>query len=132
MMGTKTWERNASGMIAHARKRREDTCSRVDAAISRMLHDDKVINFNTVATEAGVTKAYLYNHPPLRERIEALREQGHARAVRERVVRPQSKTDASKDLLILAKEYRIRGLEDEVRRLKQELHAALGQLYERI
>lgn len=132
MMSTKTWERNASGMIAHARKRREDACRRVDAAISGMIRDGKAMNFNTVAAEAGVTTAYLYSQPPLRERIEALREQGHVRAARERIVRPQGKTDASKDLVILAKERRIKELENEVRRLKQDVHTALGQLYERI
>jgi len=51
--------------------------------------------------------------------------------VRERLTRPTSKTDASKDLLLLAKERRIKALEDEVRRLKKDLQVALGQLYER-
>ena len=44
-------------------------------------------------------------------RIESLRQQEREQRVRERIVRPTSKTDAGKDLVILAKERRIKELE---------------------
>jgi hypothetical protein len=49
---------------------------------------------------------------------------------RERVVRPTGKTDACKDLMILAKERRIKELEEENRWLKKELQTALGKAYD--
>ncbi|HEY4432473.1 MAG TPA: hypothetical protein VGN87_15695 [Paenibacillus sp.] len=33
------------------------------------------MNFNSVSTELGVSKAYLYNHSEIHERIETLRKQ---------------------------------------------------------
>ncbi len=47
-----------------------------------------------------------------------------------RTMRPQVKTDASKDLVIRAKERRIKELEAQVQTLKRDLQVALGKLYE--
>jgi hypothetical protein len=126
------WERNTSGLAAHAQRRKELTLQRVDAAITKLLHENVPVNFNTVSKEAGVTKQYLYANEQVRGRIEALRDQQRERMVRERVARPHGKTDASKDIVILAKDRRIKQLEEEVRRLKKELQVAWGKLYERI
>jgi len=82
--------------------------------------------------EAGVTKQYLYANEQIRGRIEALRDQQQQQVVRQRAARPHGKTDASKDIVILAKDRRIKELEEEVRRLKKELQGALGKLYERV
>ena len=51
------------------------TYQKVDEAIKRLIRANESINFNSVANEAGVAKATLYNHPELRERIETLRQQ---------------------------------------------------------
>jgi hypothetical protein len=74
----------------------------------------------------------LYSQPRLRGRVEALRQQETEKVVRERVVRAAGKTDASKDLVILAKERRIKELEEENRRLKKDLQVALGKAYDRL
>lgn len=132
-MSEKTWERNTSGMIAYAHRRKEEKHQRVDEVITRLLRERQAINFNTVARTAGVSKAYLYGQPDLRTRIEALRQQELEQAVRERVDHPPSgKTDASKDLVILAKDRRIKELEAENRQLKKQLQVALGKAYDRI
>jgi len=68
----------------------------------------------------------------LRDRIGTLRQQELEQRVRERVARPTGKTDASKDLVILAKERRIKELEEENRKLKQQLKSALGKAYDRL
>lgn len=52
--------------------------------------------------------------------------------VRERVARPAGKTDASKDLVILAKERRIKELEEENRKLKKDLQVSLGKAYDQL
>jgi len=131
-MSMKTWSRDTSGLTAHAKRRSEEKRKRVDEAITRLLQEQQAINFNSVAKAADVSKAYLYGQPLLRERIEALRQQEMKQTVRERVVRAAGKTDASKDLVILAKERRIKELEEENRRLKKDLQVALGKAYDRL
>jgi Family of unknown function (DUF6262) len=132
MSKQKTWFRNTSGLAAHAKQRSEEKQKRVDEAITRLLQEQQAINFNSVAKAAGVSKAYLYSQPRLRGRVEALRQQETEKVVRERVVRTAGKTDASKDLVILAKERRIKELEEENRRLKKDLQVALGKAYDRL
>ena len=131
-MSEKTWERNTAGLVAHAHQRKEEKRKRVDDAITCLLREHKAINFNTVAKEAGVSKAYLYTQPLFRDRIEALRQQQQEQQIREKVTRPTGKTDAGKDLVILAKERRIKELEEENRKLKQQLKGVLGKAYERL
>jgi len=126
------WERNTAGLIAHARRRKEHALERVDAAITALLREGAPVNFNSVSKEADVTKQYLYANAQVRSRIEALRDQHRERAMRERRARSPGKTDASKDLVILAKDRRIKELEEEVRRLRKDVQAALGKLYDRI
>ena len=128
----KAWERNTAGLVAHAHQRKEEKRKRVDDAITRLLREHQAINFNTVAKEAEVSKAYLYTQPLFRDRIEALRQQQQEQRIREKVTRPIGKTDAAKDLVILAKERRIKELEEENRKLKQQLKAALGVAYDQL
>ncbi len=131
-MNEKTWERNTTGLVAHAHQRMEEKRKRVDEAITRLLRDQQTVNFNAVAKAAGVSKTYLYSQPQFRDRIEALRQQEREQMVRERVARPIGKTTAAKDLVILAKERRIRELEEENRKLKHQLNAVLGKAYDRL
>jgi Family of unknown function (DUF6262) len=131
-MSKKTWTRDTSGLAAHAKQRSEEKRKRVDETIDRFLREQLTINFNSVAQAAGVSKAYLYSQPELRERIEALRQQQMEHVVRDRIARPVGKTDASKDLVILAKERRIRELEAENQQLKKQLQVALGKAYDRL
>jgi hypothetical protein len=131
-MSEKTWERNTAGLVAHAHQRKEEKHKRVEEAITRLLRGHQMVNFNSVAKEADVSKAYLYSQPQFRDRIEALRQQEREQTVRERLARPIGKTDAGKDLVILAKERRIKELEEENRKLKQQLKSALGKAYDRL
>ena len=131
-MSEKTWERNIAGLVAHAQQRKEEKRKRVEEAITRLLREHQAVNFNTVAKAADVSKAYLYTQPIFRDRIEALRQQEREQRVRERIARPTGKTDAGKDLVILAKERRIKELEAENRRLKKELQVALGKAYDKL
>jgi hypothetical protein len=45
---------------------------------------------------------------------------------------PQIRTDKTKDVLLAAKDRRIKALEAENRKLKEELKTAFGKLYERV
>jgi hypothetical protein len=132
-MSEKTWKRNTSGMVAHAHRRKEEKRQWVDQAITRLLREQQAVNFNSVAKAAGVSKAYLYSQPDLRDQIEVLRQQEMEHAVRERAAHSiAGKTGASKDLVILAKDRRIKELETENRKLQQQLKVALGKAYDRL
>ena len=131
-MSKKTWARDTSGLAAHAKQRSEEKRKRVDEAIERLLREQQAINFNVVAQAAGVSKAYLYSQSSLRERIEALRQQQLEHVVRERTARPIGKTDGSRDLVILAKERRIKELEAENQKLQRQLKTALAKAYDQL
>ena len=131
-MSEKTWKRNTAGLIANVNLRKEEKRRRVEEAITRLLREHQAINFNSVAKAAGVSKTYLYTQTLFRDRIEALRQKEREQMVRERVAHSTGKTDAAKDLVILAKERRIKELEEENRKLKQQLNGALGKAYDRL
>lgn len=131
-MAEKTWERNTAGLVAHAKRRKEHKHKGVEDAITSLLREQQPINFNTVAKAARVSKAYLYGQQDLRERIEALRQQAVQQMVHERVRSSAGKTDASRDLVILAKDRRIKALEAEIRQLKKERQQALGKAYDQL
>jgi intracellular sulfur oxidation DsrE/DsrF family protein len=131
-MSEKTWKRNTTGIAAHAQARREHKRKGVEDAIAALLREQKPVNFHIVAKMACVSKAYLYSQPDLRERIEALRQQGVEQMARERAAHSPGKTDASRDLVILAKDRRIKALEEENRQLKKQLQTALGRAYDQL
>lgn len=132
-MSEKTWERNISGMVAHAHRRKEEKQEMVGKTITRLLRERQAVNFNSVAKAAGVSKTYLYSRSDIRERIEALRQQELEQAAREYPSPPVTgKTDRSRDLVILAKDRRIKELEAENRKLSQQLKVALGKAYDQL
>jgi len=126
---------NINGLLAHAQRKAEETQKRVHQAIDRLLREQQTVNFNTVAKTANVTKSYLYAHQDVRERIEALRtQQGQERIEQQWAERQQRqiRTDRTKDVLLAAKDRRIKVLEEENRKLKEELKVAYGKLYEKV
>ena len=123
-------QRNTSGLAAYAKQRAEQKLQKVDHAITTLIRENKPVNFNTVARVAGVTKAYLYNHSQLRERIETLRTTQANHSTSQRTA--STRTNESRDVLLVAKDRRIKELEAENRKLKEDLKGAYGKLYERV
>lgn len=126
---------NTQGLLAHAQRKSEEALLRVHQAIDQLLREQQTVNFNTVAKTAKVTKSYLYAHQDVRERIEALRTKlGQERIEQRRETRKlhQARTDKTKDVLLAAKDRRIKALEAENRKLKEELKVAYGKLYEQV
>lgn len=110
---------NTEGLKAHAREKKDATFKKVDIALQKLIKEKGRINFNSISMESGVSKAYLYNHSDVRERIETLRKQQEGLPSPKQVKREM--TNASKDVLIAAKNKRIKALEEENKRLKSEL-----------
>jgi hypothetical protein len=126
MLGTH--ERNTDGLVNHARSKSRKTAEKVDTAIRRLIKDNEKINFNSVSEESGVSKAYLYTHPEIRERIDALRQQQNGLPSPKQIKREM--TDANKDVIIAAKNKRLRELVGENKILKEEVQKLRGKLYE--
>jgi hypothetical protein len=131
-MSERIWERNTIGITAHAQKRKEQKRKGVEDTIIALIREQKPINFHTVAKTAMVSKAYLYSQQDIREQIEALRQQSMEQMVRERATHSPGKTDASRDLVILAKDRRIKELEAENQKLQQQLKVALAKAYDQL
>ena len=66
-------ESQVSALKKQNSQRKQDTAERVNKAIDKLKRKNATINFETVAKEAGVSRATLYNNPKLKERIMGLR-----------------------------------------------------------
>ena len=119
--------RNTSGLIEYSKKKQQNVVQKVDEAIQQLIKVKGKINFNSVAEEAGVSKPYLYKHVEIRERIDTLRKQQEGLPSLRQV--KQEMTNASKDVLIAAKNKHIRELQVEVKRLKDILKRRYGEEY---
>lgn len=122
-------KRSTEAIVALAKKKREETVQKVEKAIKQLIKENRRINFNSVSCFARVSKSYLYNHTTLRERIETLRKQQQAESPKS--VKRQM-NDENKDAMIQLLRDRIKELEYENRRLKDENKRIHGKMYEQI
>lgn len=121
--------RNTEGVKKHAQMKSQEATQKVDKAIQHLIKTKAKINFNQVAMESGVSKAFLYNNQEIRNRIEGIRKQQEG--LNTPKVIKHNMTDASKDSLIAAKNNRIKKLEEENKRLKDELLILRGMVYDK-
>lgn len=66
-------ENQVSALKEHNSQKKQGTIERVNKAIDKLKRKNAAINFETVAKEAGVSRATLYNNAKLKERIMGLR-----------------------------------------------------------
>ena len=57
--------------------RKANTSQKVDEGIKRLIKANEKINFNSVSSEADISKATLYNNKEFRSRVETLRNNNH-------------------------------------------------------
>lgn len=111
--------KNTEGLKEYAEKKNQETIKKVNAVIDKLKHSKtKAINFKTVAEEAGVSKATLYNNTVLKERILSLRD------IEKVVINDNTKTTA-KDK---AKDDKIKQLYKEIKKLKVDKQNLILQL----
>ena len=106
-------EKQASVLQAHNERRNHDTRERVNRAIDNLKKCGAVINFETVAKEAGVSRATLYNNLALKERIMGLRAVARCPAAE---IKKQKPKDA-----VSALRARVRKLEEDKKNLIAQL-----------
>jgi hypothetical protein len=106
------------------------TYQKVEEAIQRLVRANENINFNSVASEANVAKATLYNHSDLRNRIESLRKQQANASTQKQLKREMN--EKNKDALIESLKRKNKKLEDENKQLREQLKVAYAEVYKKI
>ena len=111
-------------------KRKAMTQEKVDKAIQRLIKAQKAINFNSVASESGVTKKTLYDNKDIRERIEILRHQQSQVPTPAQVKREMN--DNNKDAIIASLKRKIKRLEEENKELREQLKVNYAEIYKQL
>lgn len=122
------YDRREQLKAIHA-SRKASTYHKVNEAIQRLIRANESINFNNVASEAGVAKATLYNNQELRDRIETLREQQAQAPTSKQVKREMN--ESNKDALIESMKRKIKRLEDDNKQLRDQLKVAYAEVYKK-
>jgi predicted nuclease with TOPRIM domain len=123
-----SYDRREHLKAIHA-SRKALTYQKVDDAITRLMRVNESINFNSVANEAGVAKATLYNNSELRERIETLRQRQTEDPTRKQIKRNMN--EGNKDALIQSLKRKVKKLEEENKQLKEQVKMAYAEVYKK-
>lgn len=120
--------KNTQGLKKYAEEKTKITLEKVDKAIRELSLNGEKINFNSVTISSGVSKTFLYKNEEVRGRIEELREKQISKEINQRA--KYDKTSKSKDIIIMAKDKKINQLENETKKLKEQLEILRGKLYD--
>ncbi|MGL5381594.1 DUF6262 family protein [Clostridium sp.] len=121
---------NTKGLKEYAKQRSQMALDKVDKAIRELSLTEQKINFNSVSQLSGVSKTFLYNNQEIKKRIEELRDKQVSKTINQRA--KYDKTSKSKDIIIMAKDKKIKELEEENKKLKEQLEVVRGKLYEKL
>lgn len=121
---------NTKGLKEYAKQRSQMALEKVNKAIRELSLTEQKINFNSVSQLSGVSKTFLYNNQEIKKRIEELRDKQVSKTINQRA--KYDKTSKAKDIIIMAKDKKIKELEEENKKLKEQLEVLRGKLYEKI
>lgn len=121
---------NTKGLKEYALKRSQMALEKVDKAIRELSLTEQKINFNSVSQLSGVSKTFLYSNEEVKKRIEELRDKQVSKTINQRA--KYDKTSKSKDIIIMSKDKKIKELEEENKKLKEQLEVLRGKLYEKL
>jgi len=118
-----------SGRLAeHARARHEQTLQRAQAALAAMTRGGGTVTIARLAAEAGVSRAWIYTQPGLREQIEQMqRDRTPSAPPAKRPAASKASDESLRRRLELA-HHKITQLRAENQQLRHDLAAAHGQL----
>ncbi|WBO69034.1 DUF6262 family protein [Streptomyces camelliae] len=114
--------KRTQALTAAAKAKSQAKTQAAEQAIRRLIKRGEAITFQAVQREAGVSHAFLYNHPDLRGRIERLRAQSRP------IPAPTRPADAE-NTLVLALTSQITRLKQQHRQEVQALRDALEQAH---
>lgn len=121
---------NTKGLKEYAKQRSQMALDKADKAIRELSLTEQKINFNSVSQLSGVSKTFLYNNEEVKKRIEELRDKQVSKTINQRA--KYDKTSKSKDIIIMAKDKKIKELKEENKKLKEQLEVLRGKLYEKL
>ncbi len=120
---------NTGPLLKNIEQKKQRTILKVENTIKEMIKKKIKINFNSIATESGVSKSFLYKYDDLRNRIETLRKnQGTVKSKQTNC----EVTARSKDVIITSLRKRNQQLEEENKRLKEQLKMDFSAIYNQI
>ncbi|MBU3190300.1 DUF6262 family protein [Clostridium bowmanii] len=121
---------STKGLKKYAEEKTRITLEKVDKAIRELSLTEQKVNFNSVSQLSGVSKTFLYKNEETKKRIEELRDKQTSRNMNQRA--KYDKTAKSKDVIIMAKDLKIKKLETENKKFKEQLEFLRGKIYEKI
>lgn len=110
-----------------AAQKAQEAYERVEKALERMIKQNQIINFQTVAQSANVSTAYLYKYEELKNRIQTLREQQKNQSRHKKV---PSASDNSKNVIINTLREENKRLKAEITELRRANEVLAGRLYQ--
>lgn len=114
-------------LLRSIEEKKQKAKQKVESTIREMIKQKEKINFNSVSVKSGVSKPFLYKYSEIRSRIETLRKQ------QERLDSPnqvkRNMTDSSKDVLIESLRKKVKHLEEENKKLKEQLKIDWAAVY---
>ncbi len=122
-----TLRRNTQAIVSLAAEKSRQARRRVTEAINEMQREGAAINFNAICQAACVSKTFLYDpkHSDLAQQIRSLR-QLNSQSTCKPIT--SKKSDSAKDAQIIRFKERVRTLEEQVQRLREENELLYGKL----
>jgi hypothetical protein len=121
---------NTGPLLRSIENKKQKALQKVENTIKEMIKQQQKINFNSVAEKSGVSKSFLYNYNDIRNRIETLRKQEEGLETPKQVKRKM--TEQSKDVIIASLRKRNKDLEEENKKLKEQLKVEWAEIYKQI
>lgn len=123
-------KRNTDAIVKMAKNKSNETREKVEKTITGLALEGKTINFNTVSKESGVSKSWLYSNQDVRDRIESIRGKQKT-SPNGKLKASNQRTDASKDNIILTLKLKIKELENENKKLQEQIKVLYAKIYEK-
>ena len=118
---------NTEPLLRSIEDKKLKTKQKVESTIKEMIKQNEKINFNSVSAKSGVSKPFLYKYSDIRSRIETLRKQEEKFDTQNPVKR--NMTEQSKDVIIASLRKKIKHLEDENKKLNEQLKVDWAAIY---
>ncbi|HRD70527.1 MAG TPA: DUF6262 family protein [Legionella sp.] len=115
---------DTAGIKAAAKKKSDETLTKVLDALKIMVEQSISINFNSVSNFTGVTKAWLYKHTEVKDLIDKARCAKNNLLMQDQAVQLSRK---NKEIDILTKQNML--LRRKIDELKQQLEVAYATIY---
>ena len=117
---------NTEGIKAAAQRKSIETTAKVLTAIETMTAESIPINFNSVSTFTGVTKAWLYKQEEIKDLIKKSKGKTNNLFMQDQAVQIRSK---DREISILTKQNKL--LRKQIEELRQQLEVAYAEIYKK-